>query len=348
MVVEMSQDFEAFYEVRNADTAEQSKDLMVLSLDSKGVKMRAEGLTESTRKAAEKDAQRVETGIPRSKDRNHKRMSTVATCYSTERDVRSPESIMKALMPSMYEKEERKPEIAVPVTKTKRSKNKRVFASLKREPKTICEEVFQEGLRRDPNKSREWVVPVDGDPRQLKNIQSAIKRHGVKKCTIVIDFIHVLNYIWDAAHAFGFEDRNAAVWVHERALNILKGKVSDVAAGIRRSATLRKLKCAARKIVNTSVDYLLKYADFMQYDRYLSSGFPIASGAIEGACRYLIKDRLDITGARWSLDGAEAILKLRSIYLSDDFDAYWDFHQVQSFQRIHAARYQTLPYLQAA
>lgn len=353
MVVDMSQDFEAFYEARSADEPEQTEDLLILSLDGKGIKMRPEGLKEATREAAENDKEKVETGLPKSKEHNHKRMATVSTVYTTERDARSPESIMHALMPSMKKDhaDDKKPEaeaIAPTKPRAKRSKNRRVWASLKREPNAICQEVFQEATRRDPDKSRQSVVVIDGDGRQLKNVKSAIKRHQFKNTTIVLDFIHVLGYVWDAAHAFGFKDGDAASWVYERGLNILRGKVSDVAAGIRRSATLRRIRTAARKIVDTSVNYLLKYADLMQYDHYLESGFPIASGAIEGACRYLIKDRLDITGARWGLEGAEAVLKLRSLYSSGDFDAYWNYHRKQSFQRIHAARYQTIPYVQAA
>ncbi len=77
----------------------------------------------------------------------------------------------------------------------------------------------------------------------------------------------------------------------------------------------------------------------MRYDQYLSKGYPIATGVIEGACRHLIKDRMDITGARWSLKGAEAILKLRSLRSSRDFDEYWTYYVSRSFERIHASCY---------
>ena len=86
----------------------------------------------------------------------------------------------------------------------------------------------------------------------------------------------------------------------------------------------------------------------LKYDEYLKEGFPIATGAIEGACRYLIKDRMDITGARWGLKRAEAILKLRSIKHSDDFDDYWKFHKTQSHLRVHASQYQDVPWARAA
>ncbi|MCW2881612.1 MAG: hypothetical protein JWQ95_5712 [Sphaerisporangium sp.] len=72
----------------------------------------------------------------------------------------------------------------------------------------------------------------------------------------------------------------------------------------------------------------------------LAAGWPIATGVIEGACRRLIGDRLDITGARWGLPGAEAILKLRAMIANGDFDTYWRFHLAQDRRRVHQTRYQ--------
>ena len=73
----------------------------------------------------------------------------------------------------------------------------------------------------------------------------------------------------------------------------------------------------------------------VEYGEALESGYPIASGVIEGACRHLINDRLDITGARWSLEGAEAILKLRSLKSSGNLQDYWNFHKQQAKKRLH-------------
>jgi hypothetical protein len=86
-------------------------------------------------------------------------------------------------------------------------------------------------------------------------------------------------------------------------------------------------------------DYLLNYAPFLQYDKALAEGVPIATGVIEGTCRYLVEDRMNITGARWSLAGAEAVLRLRALRASDDFDAYWEFHEHQEYERNHTSHY---------
>ena len=63
----------------------------------------------------------------------------------------------------------------------------------------------------------------------------------------------------------------------------------------------------------------------MKYDEYLAMGLPIGSGVIEGTCKNLINDRMEGSGMRWSPDGAEAILKLRAVYLSDLLNDFWDF-----------------------
>ena len=115
----------------------------------------------------------------------------------------------------------------------------------------------------------------------------------------------------------------------ERALKILDGEVSQVAAGIRRSSTKRNLNSKERKNADKCANYLLKYKSYFRYDKYLVAGYPIATGVIEGACRYLIKDRMDITGARWGLQGAEAVIKLRAIIASNDFQEYFSFHKNQ-------------------
>lgn len=84
-------------------------------------------------------------------------------------------------------------------------------------------------------------------------------------------------------------------------------------------------------------NYLKTYAPYLRYNRYLAQGFPIATGVIEGACRHLVKDRMDVTGARWSLAGGEAVLRLRALRSSQDFDEYWNFHEAREYERNHQA-----------
>ena len=118
---------------------------------------------------------------------------------------------------------------------------------------------------------------------------------------------------------------------------LLEGKVNGVARGMRRSATCKRLDSKQREAIDRCAGYLVNHTEFMRYDQYLAAGLPIASGVIEGACRHLVKDRMDITGARWGLTGAAAVLRLRALRASGNFDEYWTFHEAQEAARGHAA-----------
>jgi hypothetical protein len=254
-------------------------------------------------------------------------MATVATVYSTQPFVRQPQDIVAEL---------RRVDRMV---KRPRPENKRVWASVERPPEVVIAEAFAEAEGRDPQHNKLWVGLVDGNETQLRLLKERAAQSGVV-LTIVLDLIHVLGYLWKAAFVFHQEgSEEAQAWVTERLVRLLHGHSSHVAAGIRRSATLRKLSCEQRIPADKCADYLLKYAEFLRYDQYLMAGLPIATGVIEGACRHLIKDRMDLSGARWSLGGAEAVLRLRSLRSSGDFEEYWRFHERRELERNHVAHY---------
>jgi hypothetical protein len=333
MSVESSRDLEAFYETRPATEPEATTDPLVLSEDGKGIVMRVEGLREGTRKAAERSRHKLKTRLSRGEKKNRKPMATVAAVYSVAAQPRSAEAVMGLEAQS---------------APRPRTRNKRVWASVERDPGVVTEELFAEAQRRDPEQRRPWVMLVDGHKDQLKHIRACIARYRVS-VTLILDFIHVLEYLWKATYAFcapGTEEAEA--WVQERALEVLKGRASHVAGGMRRSATLRGLSPGERVAVDDCAHYLLAYRDMLRYDLYLAQGLPIATGVIEGACRHLVKDRMDLTGARWGLQRAEAVLKLRSLQSSGDTDAYWGFYKARALDRNHASRYDTFPLQQAA
>lgn len=324
-------DFDAFYAERQASpdvqAAQATGPIVVLTGDGKGVAMRKQDLREATRKAAEQRRPKMRKRLSKGEKRNTKRMAQVAAVYTVEPFVRKPEDIVRDLAP-VHE-----------VVQRPRPEDKRVWASLTRTPEEILEEGMYEGLRRDPCLAKTWVALVDGNENQLRILQRHSDRHGVA-LTLIVDLMHVADYLWDASFAFNGEGTlEAEQWVSERLLEILRGRASHVAGGIRRSATLRGLRGEKRAAADSCADYLIKYAPCLKYDEYLAKGFPISTGVIEGTCRYLVKDRMDITGARWSLDGAEAILRLRALRASGDFDAYWRFHEAREHARNHQAHY---------
>lgn len=326
-----AQDFEQFYEQQRSQTSREVKktgEILAITTDGKGIPMRKVDLREATRKAAEERKPRLKHRRSPGEKTGSKRMGTVAAVYTVEPFVRTPEQIVRELGP-----------VRDPLPRRPRPEDKRVWASIKHPPKAIIEQAFEEATRRDPNHTKQWVALVDGNETQLDLLLDGAKNYGVE-LVIILDLIHVLEYLWKAAWAFhDSRDRTAGTWVGERLAEILRGHSSLVAAGMRRSATLRGLSDTKRAPIDDCADYLLKYRAFLHYDRYLAKGYPIATGVIEGACRYLVKDRMEITGARWRLEGAEAVLRLRSLRASDDFDEYWEFHLQNEYERNHAARY---------
>jgi hypothetical protein len=201
---------------------------------------------------------------------------------------------------------------------------------------------FDEAERRDPRHERTWVALIDGDNHQIEMIRAQAAQRGVT-ITILIDLIHVLEYLWKAAWCF-HAPRDPAIeaWVTAQALDILHGRAGQVTGRIRQLATERPPKPGSEhaKIIRKTLAYLDAKEPYLDYPAALAAGWPIATGVIEGACRHLIADRMGITGARWSIDGAQAILWLRAIRANGDLDTYWNWHIQQEHQRNHLSRYQ--------
>ena len=201
--------------------------------------------------------------------------------------------------------------------------------------------LFDQAGRRDPGHARPWIALVDGDNHQIEVFRAEAARRDVT-ITIMIDFIHVLEYLWKAAWCF-HPPRDPAMedWVIAQGLDILHGRVSEVISRIRQLAGDHPPRPGSEhaKIIRTTLHYLDSKQPYLDYPRALANGWPIATGVIEGACRHLVADRMGITGARWGLQGAQAILWLRAIAASGDHDAYWDYHIQQEHQRNHLSRY---------
>lgn len=337
----IAKDFDAFYATRRLGAPEETDDLLVMSTDGKGVVMREEALREATRRAAERaraDGDKKRSRLKPGEKPNRKRMSTVATVYTVAPNVRAVEEVMGVLETQDGDRAEKR--------SRPRPENKRVFASLEKEPEEVVAEMFAEAERRDPEHKRRRVVVVDGAEHQMDLIKRETKSRGIE-VTIVLDLIHVLEYVWKSAHCFfDVGSKAAEKWVSEKALEILLGNAGLVAGGMRRKATKLKLSEKKRENVDKCADYLLKYKEHLRYDEYLAAGLPIASGVIEGACRYLVKDRMDLTGARWGLDCAEAVLKLRALRASGDLDDYWSFHRREELKRNHRSRFACYPRLE--
>ena len=211
IVRDVAQDFEPFYQKKRFIKPEDTSDLLALTFDGKGIVMRPDSLRECTKKAAKK-SKKLNSRLSPGEKKDRKRMAQVAAVYTVQAHIRTGESIMKT------SEDNNVLPFRTPV------RNKRVWASVEREAELVIEEAFLEALQRDPKQQRQWVVLIDGLPHQIKLIKKVMKRLEVK-ATVVMDFIHVLEYLWKAAWCF-FDKGDDAVenWIAERAVKILNGQ----------------------------------------------------------------------------------------------------------------------------
>jgi len=259
-------------------------------------------------------------------------MAEVGSVYGVIPVVRTPTDI---LQPKPSDPKTPK----APKTPGPKAQDKWLTASVVDDASSVIKTVMDEAEQRDPHHDRPWIGLVDGNNDQLRHLQTEARQRQIELKRF-IDFIHVLEYLWKAAWCFFVAgDPKAEIWVLHQGLAILNGKSSQVAGAIRRKATTNHLTQDKRKATDRCADYLLNKRNFLDYPTALARGWPIANGIIEGACRHLVKDRFDITGARWGFEGAEAILKLRTVWSNGDWTAYWAYHLAQEQQRVHLSRY---------
>jgi hypothetical protein len=322
-------DIEAFY--RQAAPAEcTGEHLLVLSFDGKGIVMRPEHLREATAKAAAaKGGNTMKTRLASGEKNGRKRMAVLATVYDAEPAVRTPGDV---ITPDSEPQRERRP--------GPKAANKWLTGSVTDNAQSVISAAFDQAEQRDPHHERTWIVLLDGANAQIEQIKTEAAVRGVR-IHIVCDFIHVLEYLWKAAWCFHENgDAEAEAFVAHHAHAILAHGPEPVIDALRRNVADHSLTAAQHETIEKVCGYLENKSPHLDYATALACGWPIATGIIEGACRHLIKDRLDITGARWSLNGAEAVLKLRALIANGDFEPYFAWHLTREHQRNHQALYQ--------
>ena len=313
-----AQDFDAFY--RHRSPAPATGSILVAAVDCKGIPMVKPARLQPTLRPVSAKGQRS----------NKKRMATVAAVFTRAPWVRTPQQVVESLFRTCR----RTPGEDPPPP---RPENKRVWASLLKGKTAVIQEVAEEMERRDPSASKTRVALTDGE----RALQIRVGKLGV---TLVLDLMHVLEKVWKAAYVLHAEGSlDADLWVRDRTLRILSGGVGQVVKGIRQSVTKRGLSGAKRKTLLGVAGYLYRNRARMRYDEYLALGWPIGSGPVEGACKNIIKDRMERSGMRWTEQMAEAIVQLRAIYLSGDFDRYWEFHIEQDQRRLYPNQWTVVP-----
>jgi hypothetical protein len=303
---QMAREVADFRDLQGSPAAAEEGQIVVVSADCKGVVIRGQG-TPTVCGGERPEGQRA----------NQKRMATVGAVYTVDAYVRTADEVVAALFRDAdYE--------AAPRPKPC---HKRVWASLPQdgpEPRSSIAIVFDwlwwEFAQRNPRLKRPTVCLCDGQEALWQACADAVVDEDRVE---ILDLLHVTPRLWEAAKLlFGAKGKQVRPFVRLRVTQVLEGRIDTVIRTLRRLAIDGNLRGAKKKSMSRLCSYLYKNRHRMHYDEYLAAGYPIASGIIEGACRHLIKDRMERAGMHWTLEGAQAMLDLRSVWIGNQWEAF--------------------------
>lgn len=321
---EMGKEVESYRQSKPTPPAQEEGKILVVSADGKGIPMRRES-GESPILSHRKKGQK----------KNKKRMATVGTVYTVDPNLRTPEQVVESLF--------RDPKREKPIFQDERPQpqHKQLWASLThaKDGKEInsADVVFgwmaEQDDARNPVGQKPLVAIMDGQKSLWEMRRKYLPGDDVVE---ILDLLHVTPRLWMAAHLFHAEGSDeATAFVKERVLRILQGDVGYVIGGLRQMGTKAELKGAKKKTLKRICNYLDDNRARLRYHEYLQAGYPIASGVIEGACRHLVKDRMERAGMRWSMSGAQAMLDLRSTYINGDWDTFTEYRILKQTERLY-------------
>jgi hypothetical protein len=297
------------------DVAEQAE-LLVATADHKGVPM-----VRRDRPAAAADEDSERPGV--------KRAACAGAVYTTAPFVRTPEDVVDEVR-----RKERAAQRPPPQGKV-------VWAEMRQEiegeevsgREVVVADLCAELDRRDPTQQQAVIVLCDGERSLWKTFATMLMRPYVA----ILDLWHALTYLWLAAKVFEGSKPAQETFVTTRLRLLLEGKVRGVIRGLKQMGTQQGLTGEKRRTLAKVVGYFENNRDHMRYDVYLREGYPIGSGVIEGACRHVIKDRMERAGMLWTLEGASALLRLRVVHTNGHWDKYQEYRIGCEQQELYGA-----------
>ena len=313
----MAAEGEMFLQALEAPASSEEGEILVMTADGKGVPL------------VKQDAQRLLPFEGKSQRPGNRRMATLACVYSVDRFVRTPSEIVSMLfrdpIPILDEQNKSRPE----------SQHKRYFARLPSLMEGLGDELVsgsiqalawaakEVSLRRSTDQV--LVRLMDGQHSQWSDAEACRDDLPDTHCVDILDILHVASYVWKAAKALCSNAVEQKEFARERLFRILNGEVAGVIMGLKQMSTRRQLSSEKTADIATVCGYFTAHQDRMKYNEYLAAGYPIATGVIEGACRHLVKDRLERSGMKWVVEGAQAMLTLRSIMASNAWEQFLKF-----------------------
>lgn len=325
----LAEDVAAFWDTLAVPPANEEGALMVCSVDGKGVPIRGQP------KAPVMADPPLKTG-PKT---GRKKVSLVGSVYTVDPFVRTPEAVLNALFRNAGKQTDPPQDRPQPCFKHVRASLIRDAAATS---KPSFDEIFgwlaHEVSTRNALGQRPLILLMDGQESLWNSGLSHLPEEQFQ-ITEILDLLHVCAYVWDAAHLFHATGSAKAVgYVRRLVLEVLQGRVNAVIRALRRKGARAKLRGKRAQTLERICGYFQTHSHRMAYDEYLAAGYPIASGVIEGACRHVVKDRMERSGMRWVLKGAHAMLGLRSIHLSGLWDEFMCFHTDRECQRLYPNR----------
>jgi hypothetical protein len=308
---ESAKGYEDYYDLKHTlPKAGREEDFTVVGFDGKGVPMIKE------------EGAKIKGRQGKGEKKQKKKEALVGVKYTVNANVRTPEEVADNLVYPDKKKQGKKPK---PV---ERAQDIRYIASVEQPKREVMEEIKQEVKNGDFNKAP-LVCVMDGAKHLWDLFIEVFKEINNK--VLILDIIHVLEYIWLIAHIKYKEGSDEGKqYVYKKLLLILQGKVASYILELQNELLSGSWKKSQQETFLKVITYFKNHKQYMKYDQYLSQGYPIGSGVVESACSHVVKDRMEITGARWRICGAEPILRLRSVVKSNDWDAYWQFYTTQS------------------
>ncbi len=314
-VGEDAPEVEAFYAQQGPPPPAEDAPILVVQADGKGVPIVRPPTT----------AAPVRLG--KGQKHGSKKEATLTAIYTIAPTVRTPEAVAARLFATAGTAAADHPARTGP-------QGKRLWATLTGKDAALAEAAGQVAAREGGHLTHR-VALTDG----CQALQERVQRQ-FPTFTLVLDLIHATEYLWKAATALlGETNGRRTAWVKARTLQLLHSQSAAVVADLRPLAETPRRARRARTVLAAVAAYLERNAPYMDYAAYLARGWPIATGVIEGACRHLVKDRCALSGMRWTIAGAEALLHLRCVHENGDWDAYHAFRRRQRHQRLYALPY---------
>lgn len=334
---------EPFYDQIEAPQPQTEGSHIAISADCKGVRiLKSERLCASSEDPKPRLGKGEKPGIKK---------DAVATAdFSFYPEARTAQQIVKGLL-NQYTPEEKQQARQDRVQRRQQGLpyprepiHKHVFATLGGKT-TAFQHMIQHVQRRDPTGRKPLIALLDGDPALENTLKKQLIASGLQDRleVSILDIVHVSEYLWDVGTAlFGEKGPDRVGWVEEKLYALLDGKVGYVIGGLRQMQTKnkRRLTKPQKKVLAKAVTYLENHRHMMLYHTYLKKGYPISTGVIEGTCGSLVKDRMEQSGMRWSVAGAQAVLKQRVVVKNDDWNDFWNFYIDSERNRLYPTVYE--------